>query len=198
MMAHRWLVGMTVAALTGVVFTTDFSRAAVNASGFEASDQLGTAPSSRGIGTELGASGAAATDNGAAGKDKDIPATANPLWAVPLGSLSITRERPVFSPSRRPPAPPVGATAPPEPPKPVYVPPPEPDKPPLSLVGVVTGVSGGFAVFLNNTTRDIIRLKLGEGNDGWVLRSVKAREAVLEKNRKTAVIGLPASEDILK
>src|SRR5215831_17659551 len=28
----------------------------------------------------------------------------NPLWAVPLADLSATRERPIFSPSRRPPA----------------------------------------------------------------------------------------------
>src|SRR4051794_9583272 len=29
----------------------------------------------------------------------------NPLWAIPLKSLSFTRERPLFTPSRRPPAP---------------------------------------------------------------------------------------------
>jgi general secretion pathway protein N len=206
MMAHRWLIGRTlgisVAALTAMVITTGVSRAAVNASGFEGSDQLGTAPGALGTGTELGTPGtpgSPATDKGAAAKD-NIPASANPLWAIPLGSLSTTRERPLFTPSRKPPAPPpvVSTAPPPEPAKPVYVPPPEPEKPQLSLVGVVTGVSGGFAVFLNNTTRDIIRLKLGEGNDGWVLRSVKAREAVLEKNHQTAVIGLPASEDILK
>src|SRR5215212_880442 len=29
----------------------------------------------------------------------------NPLWGIPLKSLSLTRERPLFTPSRRPPAP---------------------------------------------------------------------------------------------
>ena len=29
--------------------------------------------------------------------------SANPLWAIPLTQLSATRERPIFSPSRRPP-----------------------------------------------------------------------------------------------
>src|SRR5258708_33146709 len=42
---------------------------------------------------------------------RDVPAvteagsTGNPLWAVPLDALSMTRERPLFSPSRRPPPP---------------------------------------------------------------------------------------------
>jgi general secretion pathway protein N len=192
MIANRRLVGMTVAAFTGLVITGDFSCAAINASGVDPSDQLNGAPSSLAIGTELGASGNVGTEPGAAGKDS--PTSANPLWAIPLGSLTATRDRPVFSPSRRVPAPAVAA-APVEPAKPVYVPPPEPEKPQLSLVGVVTGISGGFAVFLNTATHDILRLKLGEGNEGWVLRSVKGREAVLEKNHQTAVIGLPASED---
>jgi general secretion pathway protein N len=193
MTADRWLVGVTVAAFT--VITGDFSLAAINLSGVEPGDQLNGAPSTITIGPRLGAPGTAGTDTG--GAEKDVPMSANPLWAIPLGSLIATRERPIFSPSRRVPALAVAA-APVEPAKIAYVPPAEPERPQLSLVGVVTGVSGGFAVFLNITTRDIIRLKLGEGNDGWVLRSVKGREAVLEKNHQTAVIGLPASEDNLK
>ena len=37
---------------------------------------------------------------------------ANPLWAIPLDSLTATRERPLFSVSRRPPPAPVAAAAP--------------------------------------------------------------------------------------
>ena len=184
MIADRWLVGMTVAAFTGVAITGDLSLAANNPSGVGSGDQLMGAPSTLTLGTELGAPGAAGTD---------IPSSANPLWAIPLGSLTATRQRPIFLPSRRVPAPAVAA-APVEPAKPAFVP-IEPERPQLSLVGVVTGITDGFAVFLNVTTHDIIRLKLGEGHDGWVLRSVKGREAVLEKNHQTAVIGLPASED---
>lgn len=51
-----------------------------------------------------------------------LPPTGNPLWAVPLKSLSVTRERPLFSPSRRAPAPPVLAAA-------YTVPAPSPSKP---------------------------------------------------------------------
>ena len=33
--------------------------------------------------------------------------SANPLWAMPIKQFSVTRDRPIFLPSRRPPAPPV-------------------------------------------------------------------------------------------
>jgi hypothetical protein len=184
MIADRWLVGVTIAAFAGVAITGNLSLAANNPSGVDPGDQLNGAPSTLTIGTELGVPGTAGTN---------IPTSANPLWAIPLGSLTATRQRPIFSPSRRVPAPAVAA-APVEPVKPAFVP-IEPERPQLTLVGVVTGISDGFAVFLNVTTHDIIRLKLGEGHDGWVLRSVKGREAVLEKNHQTAVIGLPALED---
>jgi len=116
--------------------------------------------------------------------------TGNPLWGIPLKSLTATRERPIFLPSRRPPAPAIAA-APVEPPKPPPPPPAEPERPALRLLGIVSGTTEGFAIFISDTTRDIIRLKTGEGHEGWILRSVKAREAVLEKNRRSAVIELP-------
>ncbi len=107
------------------------------------------------------------------------PVSGNPLWAIPLGSLSATRERPIFLPSRRP-----------QPPK-FAPPPPEVERPALRLLGIVAGTTDGFAIFISDTTRSIIRLKTGEGHEGWILRSVKAREAVLEKNRRSEVIELP-------
>jgi hypothetical protein len=50
----------------------------------------------------------------------------------------------------------------------------------------------GYAVFLNNITHDIVRLRTGEGEDGWILRSASTREVLLEKNDRTAVICLPS------
>lgn len=113
----------------------------------------------------------------------------NPLWGIPLNSLRFTRERPLFSPSRRPPTP-AAIAAPSEPIK-VAAPPSEPDQPPLDLLGVVTGAADGYAVFINTTTHDVIRLRTGEGHDGWILQSVSRREVVLEKNHRTAVVALP-------
>jgi general secretion pathway protein N len=111
----------------------------------------------------------------------------NPLWGITIETLHATRERPIFSPSRRPVMPAVLAAPPPPPP-----PPPVPDKPSFNLLGTVAGSGVGYAVFLDNTTHDIVRLKTGEGQDGWILRSVKNREAVLVKNDKVAVMRLPS------
>src|SRR5262249_59935905 len=41
-----------------------------------------------------------------------VPRAGNPLWAVPLSALTVTRDRPLFSASRRPP-PPAGVAPPP-------------------------------------------------------------------------------------
>ena len=113
----------------------------------------------------------------------------NPLWAIPLRDLSATRERPVFSPSRRPPAPAVAAapyTPPPPPAKPA-----EPERPQLSLVGTIAGGREGFGIFLDRLANTVLRLKTGEGHKGWILREVRSRETVLEKGDKTATLALP-------
>jgi general secretion pathway protein N len=116
--------------------------------------------------------------------------TGNPLWGIPLSSLTATRERPIFLPSRRAPAPAVAGT-------PVVVAPPppptaEPEQPPLTLVGAIVGDTEGFAVFLDQATNSVVRLKTGQDHQGWVLRSVKGREATLEKNKRSATLTLPA------
>jgi general secretion pathway protein N len=115
----------------------------------------------------------------------------NPLWAVPLSSLTATRERPLFSASRRPPPAPVAAVpvvqavrAPP-PPRPR-----EPERPRLLLVGTVGG-EDGIAVFVDQATQAVVRLRTGEGHDGWVLRTVVGREVTLQNDRDTAILTLP-------
>src|SRR5258707_171471 len=61
------------------------------------------------------------------------PSAGNPLWALPLKQLSITRDRPVFSPSSRPPPPATPTSVAPvavrSPPKPV-----EPKRPSFTLL----------------------------------------------------------------
>lgn len=114
---------------------------------------------------------------------------ANPLWAIPLGALSGTRDRPIFSSSRRPPAPAV----PPAPiPKVVATPKPRgPDRPPLSLVGTIASGDEGFGIFLDQSTKAALRLKVGEDHRGWKLRSVQGREAILEKDQQVVTLALP-------
>jgi hypothetical protein len=116
---------------------------------------------------------------------------ANPLWAIPLKQLSNTRERPIFSPSRRPSTPAV--IGPPPPAAPVRVPPKSagPQSPELSLIGTVVGEKESIAVFVDDTTKNPVRLRTGEVHKGWTLRSVHGREATLEKDRESILLTLP-------
>jgi hypothetical protein len=117
-------------------------------------------------------------------------ASGNPLWALPLTQLSTTRERPIFSPSRRPPPRPtiVAPVAIQQPVKP-----PEPERPTVSLLGTIIGTNADdrIAVFLEAGTLNIVRLRVGEDHQGWVLRLVKAREATLVKNSDPVVLEMP-------
>jgi general secretion pathway protein N len=121
-----------------------------------------------------------------------IDPSGNPLWAVPLSALTATRERPLFTPSRRAPAPAIAGPATAAPPPPPPVAPAEPEHPPLVLIGSIVGDTEGFAVFLDQSTNNVIRLRTGQDHDGWVLRSVKGREATLTKDRRTETLALPA------
>jgi general secretion pathway protein N len=105
----------------------------------------------------------------------------NPLWAIPLTSLTATIERPIFSPTRR------------RPPVAVKLAPtlsPSAVQPLLALVGAIAGETDGIAIFLDGTTKGIIRLKTGETHAGWMLQEVKAREAILQKEQNTAILAL--------
>jgi hypothetical protein len=111
--------------------------------------------------------------------------SANPLWAIPLSQLPITRDRPIFSPSRRPPPP---AVAPAAIPKVAAVPKPrEPERPQLTLVGTIASDDEGFGIFLDQSTKVVFRLKVGQDHQGWKLRSVQGREAVLEKDQQVTI-----------
>jgi general secretion pathway protein N len=115
----------------------------------------------------------------------------NPLWGIPLRVLTATRERPLFSPSRRPPAPP--AVAAPVVPRPVAMPKPaEPERPLLTIVGTIVGGNDAIGVFVEQASNNVIRIHAGQDHDGWVLRSVHGREAMFEKDTRKATLALPA------
>jgi hypothetical protein len=115
--------------------------------------------------------------------------SANPLWAIPLSQLPITRDRPIFSPSRRPPP---LAVAPAAAPKVAAVPKPtEPERPQFTLVGTIASEDEGFGIFLDQSTKAVFRLKVGEDHQGWKLRSIQGREAILEKEQQVVPLALP-------
>ena len=127
-------------------------------------------------------------------KSTETPTVAaNPLWAIPLSVLTATRMRPLFTPSRRPPAPIVTNA-----PAPVVLrtsppPPAVPEHPNFVLVGTVAGENDSVAVFIDNATRDAMRLRAGEGHSGWVLQSVNRRTATLQKGSQTETLELPTA-----
>ena len=111
----------------------------------------------------------------------------NPLWAIPLTSLNATKERPIFSPSRRSPAVAGLSTT--------QSPSPQADeqsrRPLLALVGVIAGEDDGIAIFIDETTKGVLRLRTGESHLGWTLQLVKGREVTLHSDSETTILALP-------
>ena len=114
----------------------------------------------------------------------------NPLWAIPLEQLSITRERPIFSPSRRPPPSVAPVTVQQSA---IKVPEPKLERPAVSLLGTVMGTDIQMGIFLETATKNVIRLRVGEDHQGWMMRLIKAREVTLIKNRNVVVLELRPS-----
>lgn len=113
---------------------------------------------------------------------------ANPLWAMPLKQFTITRERPLFLPTRRPPAPPPAAVTVAK----VVVPrAKEPEQPQLSLVGTIASDEDKFGIFVDQSSKAVLRLRVGEDFQGWKLQSVQGRETTFQKNQLTFVVALP-------
>ena len=112
----------------------------------------------------------------------------NPLWAIPLASLTATRERPIFSRSRRPAllvqATPIRKETPP-----VVV--EQPTRPLLTLLGAIAGDEDGIAILVDEATKNVVRMKTGEKFSGWMLSSVGKRSATFQMARQVAVLVIP-------
>lgn len=119
-----------------------------------------------------------------------VPA-GNPLWAIPLRLLNVTRERPLFSPSRRPP-PAAIVAAPSAAPAQPAVKHATPDHPLLTLLGTVIGGHEGIGIFVDQASKNVISLRSGQEHDGWTLREVRDRETVFERHHRQAILALPA------
>jgi hypothetical protein len=117
----------------------------------------------------------------------ETPLGGNPLWGIPMSSLSAMRERPLFSASRRPPVPsrPVAETPPP--------PLAEPEHPPFTLVGTSIGKTQNVAVILDPTTKNLVRLHSREAASQWNLRSVDLRSMTVEKHNQAVALPLSAT-----
>jgi general secretion pathway protein N len=113
----------------------------------------------------------------------------NPLWTVPLSALSSTRDRPLFSSSRRPPIVAVPMAAPP--PKQEAVAPPLPERPLLALIGTIVSPTASLALLQGSDADAISRLRIGQENDGWQVRGISLRSIVVEKGSQSVKLDMP-------
>jgi hypothetical protein len=122
--------------------------------------------------------------------DIGMPAVSgNPVAEVPLDRLSGTRNRPLFSPSRRPPAPPAPAAiaasverAPQ--PLPLLSP------PGVALFGIVVGAQGPRAFIGTGEADRIIGVRPGDDVSGWTVTAITQRDLVLSRAERSATFTL--------
>jgi|GEM_PF-1658857 len=117
------------------------------------------------------------------------PRAGNPLWAISLDSLSETRDRPLFSVSRRPPVvtPVLAAVEK----KQEIVPPPPPERPSLTLVGTIVSRKGSVAMVQGASGGEAMRIRVGQENDGWQVQGIGLRSIVVGKGEQSVELALP-------
>jgi hypothetical protein len=139
-----------------------------------------------------GVADAAPSGVGLAPSPNATPRSSNPLWAIPLSALTATRERPLFSASRRPPVVAVPIVAPP-PQKQEALAPPPPERPLLTLVGTIVSRKASLAMLQGSNPDAISRLRVGQENDGWRVQGISLRSIVVEKGAQAVELDLPRS-----
>jgi hypothetical protein len=93
----------------------------------------------------------------------------------PLEELRATRERPLFSPARRPDA---DAAAAPD----ASLVEESPDSLPFELTGVVMGADMAIAILHNRDTQETVHLRQGEMLDTWSIEEIAPRHIVLRQD----------------
>jgi type II secretory pathway component PulC len=93
----------------------------------------------------------------------------------PLEELQATRERPLFSPRRRPDVEAAGGMES----SPVEE---NPESLPFELTGVVMGADVAIAILRNRDTQETVHLRQGEALDAWSLEEIAPRHVVLRQD----------------
>lgn len=114
----------------------------------------------------------------------------NPLAAQSMEGLSSIVDRPLFSPSRRAPAPPPAPIAQaPEPPAP-------PSPPPnVVLVGIVMDGESARAVIRAGAEKKVMRARIGDDVGGWKVSQIEGRKLVLSRDDRLATFTLFNNRD---
>jgi hypothetical protein len=106
----------------------------------------------------------------------------NPLAAQSLEQLSAIVNRPLFSPNRRPPLPPVAQTR-------ESAPPPSP-LPDLVLSGIVMDGESARAVVRVGAEKKSLRAQIGDDIGGWKVSQIEGRKLVLSLDGHSATFTL--------
>jgi general secretion pathway protein N len=114
----------------------------------------------------------------------------NPLDALRLQSLVVTRERPLFTPSRRAHLSlPSDVQAPSLPPQ-VDVKVVSFDPPPLDLIGTVVGEGLSYALIRNRGNAIVVRVRPGDEAEGWQVRTIRVRSISLQREGRENALEL--------
>jgi hypothetical protein len=115
----------------------------------------------------------------------DAPSLANPLAARTLDGLTATRERPLFSPSRRPPPPaaPVLASFQSIEVKPI-------DPPSILLLGIITEGGQARAVLRTQSSNKVVRARLGDEVGSWIVTGIEPRRLILSHDDRAVSYAL--------
>jgi hypothetical protein len=103
----------------------------------------------------------------------------NPLAVHSLDEFTATRERPLFAPDRRPPAPPPVVRVDPQPVDPKPVP------PSLVLLGVLLDAGQPSAVVRGAPSEKTVRVRVGDELDGWKIAQIAERQLVLARDDRS-------------
>lgn len=106
--------------------------------------------------------------------------------SAPDGRFRAMVDRPLFSPTRRPPPAPA---APLDAPAMPALPPPTPN---LTLSGVITGGGGGVALLRRPQDSAPVHVALGGTVDGWTVAEIRPRAVVLRRDTNSVTVDLPA------
>jgi general secretion pathway protein N len=108
---------------------------------------------------------------------------ANPLARQPLERFAATRDRPLFSPSRRPP-PPAMAHREAEPP------PPPPEPPAVVLLGVLTDARGTRAFIRPNPMDKVRSARVGDDISGWKITRIEPTRIIFGQDERSKTFAM--------
>jgi general secretion pathway protein N len=124
----------------------------------------------------------------------ELPASVgNPVAEIPLDRLSATRDRPLFSPSRRPAFLPQPAPAGPrieQAPRPPPV-----QTPSVALFGIVVGAQGARAFIGTGPTDPVVVVRPGDDVKGWKVTAITKRSLVLSRAEMSTTFMLFSPEN---